>query len=113
MYWNIGNVSDQTKLQTQNIFQNMDQDKVSQMYSQLRQESLATGSLPITIRHMESVIRMTEAHARMQLRSYVNDDDVNLAIRMMVESFVETQKYSVMRSMRNVCIHSNKYYKHL
>lgn len=82
----------------------MDQDKVSQMYSQLRQESLATGSLPITIRHMESVIRMTEAHARMQLRSYVNDDDVNMAIRMMVESFVETQKYSVMRSMRNVCI---------
>ncbi|XP_077293926.1 DNA replication licensing factor Mcm2 [Arctopsyche grandis] len=80
---------------------NMDQDKVAQMYSQLRQESLATGSLPITIRHMESVIRMTEAHARMQLRSSVSDDDVNMAIRMMVESFVETQKYSVMRSMRN------------
>lgn len=84
--------------------QNMDQDKVAQMYSQLRQESLATGSLPITIRHMESVIRMTEAHARMQLRSSVSDDDVNMAIRMMVESFVETQKYSVMRSMRNVSI---------
>lgn len=32
----------------------MDQDKVAKMYSQLRQESLATGSLPITVRHIES-----------------------------------------------------------
>ncbi|XP_069685612.1 DNA replication licensing factor Mcm2 [Periplaneta americana] len=81
--------------------QRMDQDKVAKMYSQLRQESLATGSLPITVRHIESMIRMAEAHARMHLRDYVQEDDVNMAIRMMLESFVETQKYSVMKSMRN------------
>lgn len=40
--------------------QNMDQDKIAKMYSQLRQESIATGSLPITVRHIESVIRMSE-----------------------------------------------------
>ncbi|CAH1102373.1 unnamed protein product [Psylliodes chrysocephalus] len=82
--------------------QNMDQDKVANIYSQLRQESLATGSLPITVRHVESIIRMSEAHARMHLREYVQEDDVNLAVRMMLESFVETQKYSVMKSMRQV-----------
>ncbi|RZF34923.1 hypothetical protein LSTR_LSTR011417 [Laodelphax striatellus] len=80
---------------------NMDQDKVAKMYSQLRQESLATGSLPITVRHIESIIRMAEAHARMHLRAYVQDVDVNMAIRMMLESFVDTQKYSVMKSMRD------------
>ncbi|KAL1488417.1 hypothetical protein ABEB36_014890 [Hypothenemus hampei] len=80
--------------------QNMDQDKVAKIYTQLRQESLATGSLPITVRHIESIIRMSEAHARMHLREYVQDDDVNMAVRMMLESFVETQKYSVMKSMR-------------
>ncbi|KPJ18533.1 DNA replication licensing factor Mcm2 [Papilio machaon] len=80
--------------------QNMDQDKVAKMYSQLRQESLATGSLPITVRHIESVIRMSEAHARMHLRPQVNEEDVNMAIRTMLESFVDTQKYSVMRAMR-------------
>ncbi|OWR41481.1 DNA replication licensing factor Mcm2 like protein [Danaus plexippus plexippus] len=79
---------------------NMDQDKVAKMYSQLRQESLATGSLPITVRHIESVIRMSEAHARMHLRAAVNEQDVNIAIRTMLESFVATQKYSVMRAMR-------------
>lgn len=84
--------------------QNMDKDKIAKMYSQLRQESLATGSLPITARHIESMIRMTEAHAKMHLREYVQEDDVNMAIRMMLESFVETQKYSVMKSMRAVSV---------
>lgn len=82
--------------------QNMDQDKVANIYSQLRQESLATGSLPITVRHIESIIRMAEANAKIHLRDYVQDDDVNMAIRMMLESFVETQKYSVMKSMKQV-----------
>ncbi|XP_056644504.1 DNA replication licensing factor Mcm2 [Diorhabda sublineata] len=80
--------------------QNIDQDKIANIYCQLRQESLATGSLPITVRHIESIIRMSEAHAKMHLRDYVHEDDVNMAVRMMLESFVETQKYSVMKSMR-------------
>lgn len=79
---------------------NMDQDKVAKLYSQLRQESLLTGSLPITVRHIESIIRMSEASAKMHLRDHVREDDVNLAIRMALDSFVDTQKYSVMKSMR-------------
>lgn len=78
----------------------MDQDKVAKMYSELRRESMATGSIPITVRHIESMIRMAESHARMHLRDYVNEDDVNMAIRIMLESFISTQKFSVMRSMR-------------
>lgn len=62
----------------------------------------ATGSIPITVRHIESMIRMSEAHARMHLREYVNDDDVNMAVRIMLESFIATQKFSIMRGMRKV-----------
>jgi DNA replication licensing factor MCM2 len=79
---------------------NMDQDKIAKMYSQLRQESLATGSLPITVRHIESVIRMAEAHARIHLRDSVQDVDVNMAIRMMLESFIDAQKFSVTKKMK-------------
>ncbi|XP_015436900.1 PREDICTED: DNA replication licensing factor Mcm2 isoform X2 [Dufourea novaeangliae] len=79
---------------------NIDQDKVAKLYSQLRQESLATGSLPITVRHIESIIRMAEASAKIHLRDHVQENDINLAIRMMLDSFVDTQKYSVMKSMR-------------
>jgi len=45
---------------------------------------------------------MSEAHARMHLRDYVNEDDVNMAIRIMLESFISTQKFSIMKTMRKV-----------
>lgn len=51
------------------------------------------------------MIRMAEAHAKMHLREVVSDDDVNMAIRMMLESFIETQKYSVVRVMKKVSVH--------
>ncbi|GIY51642.1 DNA replication licensing factor mcm2 [Caerostris darwini] len=78
----------------------MDQDKVAKLYSELRRESLATGSVPVTVRHIESMIRMAEAHARMHLRDFVHEDDVNMAIRVMLESFIDTQKFSVMKTMK-------------
>merc|ERR1711953_581056 len=78
----------------------MDQEKVAKMYSELRRESMATGSIPITVRHIESMIRMAEAHAKMHLREFVSEDDVNMAMRVMLESFIDTQKYSVMKAMK-------------
>lgn len=50
------------------------------------------------------MIRMAEGHAKMHLREYVTEDDVNMAIRVMLESFIDTQKFSVMRNMRKVCL---------
>ena len=73
--------------------------------------SQMTGSIPITVRHIESVIRMSEAHARMHLRDYVNEDDVNMALRIMLESFISTQKFSIMRGMRKVCNVSDNFCK--
>lgn len=32
------------------------------------------------VRHLESMIRMAEAHARMHLRDYVSEDDINVSI---------------------------------
>ena len=37
-------------------------------------------------------MRMSEAHARMHLRDHVRDDDVDMAIRMTLESFIQAQK---------------------
>lgn len=70
----------------------------------------ATGSVPITVRHIESMIRMAEAHARLHLRESVNQDDVNIAIRVMLESFISTQKFSIMKAMNKVrmCMHEQR-----
>ena len=48
------------------------------------------GGIPIAVRHIESVIRMSEAHAKIHLRDYVRTDDIDFAIKMMVESFLQS-----------------------
>ncbi|KAJ1658912.1 MCM DNA helicase complex subunit [Dispira simplex] len=78
----------------------IDQDKIAQLYSELRRESLNHGSIPITVRHIESMVHMFEAHARMHLRDYVRADDINVAIGAMLESFIGAQKLSLTKSLR-------------
>jgi DNA replication licensing factor MCM2 len=46
------------------------------------------------------MIRIAEAHAKIHLREYVNDDDISMSIRIVLESFISTQKFSVRRQMR-------------
>jgi len=77
-----------------------DQEKIASLYVQLRKESAASGGVPIAVRHVESIMRMAEAHAKMHLREYVRDDDMDASIHMMLESFLAAQKFSVRRSLR-------------
>ena len=80
----------------------LDQDKLARLYADLRRESLATGSFPITVRHLESMIRMSEASAKMNLREYVRADDIDLAIQVTVGSFVSAQKMSIKKTLERV-----------
>ncbi|KAL9189590.1 hypothetical protein ACHAXT_009265 [Thalassiosira profunda] len=77
-----------------------DQEKIASLYVQLRKESASSGGVPIAVRHIESIMRMAEAHAKMHLRDYVRDDDMDASIKMMLESFISAQKFSVRRSLR-------------
>jgi DNA replication licensing factor MCM2 len=81
-----------------------DTEKLSRLYADLRRESQATGSFPITVRHLESMIRMAEASAKMALREYVRPDDVNLAIAVAIGSFVSAQKMSIKKTLERVSI---------
>jgi DNA replication licensing factor MCM2 len=42
---------------------------------------------------------MAEANAKMHLRDYVRSDDIDLAIEMLLESFLQSQKFSVARQL--------------
>ena len=75
----------------------IDKDKVTNFYADIRAQSVAVGGIPIAVRHIESVIRMSEAHARIHLRDYVRADDIDFAIDMMLESFLQSQKVTVSR----------------
>ena len=79
---------------------NMDKEKISSLYIDLRKESLSSGGLPIALRHLESIVRLAEANARLHLREHVREDDINQAIAVMLESFFASQKYSLMKQLR-------------
>ncbi|XP_039000346.1 DNA replication licensing factor MCM2-like [Hibiscus syriacus] len=61
-------------------FHEKDMAKLTKFYVDLRKESYHGQGVPIAVRHIESMIRMSEAHARMHLRQHVTED-VDMAIR--------------------------------
>ena len=78
----------------------INKDKVATLYGELRRESEVSNGIPIAVRHIESMMRISEAHARMHLRSVVSEADVDMAIRVMLESFIHAQKFAVMKALR-------------
>lgn len=48
------------------------------------------------------MIRMSEAHARMHLRQHVTQEDVDMAIRVLLDSFISTQKFGVQKALQKV-----------
>ena len=50
--------------------------------------------------HLSILSRMAEANAKMHLRQFATEDDINMAIRVTLEAFVSTQKHSVTKSMK-------------
>ncbi|KAM0896190.1 hypothetical protein ACQ4PT_023343 [Festuca glaucescens] len=77
-----------------------DLDKISHVYAELRRESSHGQGVPIAVRHIESIIRMSEAHAKMHMRSYVSQEDVDMAIRVLLDSFISTQKFGVQKALQ-------------
>ncbi|OHT08113.1 DNA replication licensing factor Mcm2 [Tritrichomonas foetus] len=77
----------------------VDNKKIESLYNELRRESETSGGNKIAVRHLESIIRLSEAHARMHLRSNVIEPDINFAISVVLKSFVSTQKYANKRTL--------------
>lgn len=76
----------------------IDRDKISRLYADLRKE--AEGSMPITARHIESIVRIAEALARIKLSDSVTNEEIDLAIKITLDSFISAQKYSHSKALR-------------
>ncbi|XP_055462059.1 DNA helicase MCM8 isoform X1 [Psammomys obesus] len=59
-------------------------------YLELRKQSQRTGSSPITTRQLESLIRLTEARARLELREEATKEDAEDIIEIMKHSMLGT-----------------------
>jgi len=78
----------------------VNKEKISKFYADLRQKSMEGGGIPIAVRHIESILRMSEARAKLHLRERVLDEDVDVAIRILLESFIESQKFAVKKRLQ-------------
>jgi len=78
----------------------VDMEKVANFYKDLRTEAFRSGGAPMTARHVDSLMRIAEANARMELRQHVTNKDVDNAIGVMLESFIQSQKHQVAEELR-------------
>ena len=51
--------------------------------------------MQIAVRHLESVIRIAESYAKMRLSPVVSSQDVDRAINLMLESYLQSQKHGL------------------
>eukprot|EP01039_Chlorochromonas_danica_P003922 gene3925-4286_t len=75
------------------VLHDVDSEKIALLYAELRTQSERTGGVPIAVRHLESIVRMAEAHARMHLRDHVRRDDVDMAIKITKDHSKVTEVY--------------------
>ncbi|KAF3672955.1 Aluminum-activated malate transporter 8 [Capsicum annuum] len=47
------------------------------------------------VRHIESMIRMSEAHPRMHLRQHITQEDVDMAIHVLLDSFIKALQTAI------------------
>ncbi|KAI5170889.1 DNA replication licensing factor MCM2 [Pancytospora epiphaga] len=81
------------------VISHVDAKKISQLYSDLRKESLSSG-VPITVRHVEAIMRIGEAFAKLRLSNTVSKRDVDDAISLTLGSFLSSQKISVFKQLK-------------
>merc|ERR1712137_861234 len=78
----------------------IDKDKLANFYKDIRAEAFRSGGAPMTARHIESIIRLAEASAKIELRQHVQSKDLDFAISIMLESFIQSQKHQVAEELR-------------
>mmetsp|Transcript_55785 Transcript_55785/g.141207 ORF Transcript_55785/g.141207 Transcript_55785/m.141207 type:complete len:404 (-) Transcript_55785:187-1398(-) len=87
----------------QNVFPkvgDIDKEKLANFYRDLRAESFRNGGQAMTARQIDSIVRLAEANARLELRQHVLAKDLDNAISVVLESFIQSQKHQVAEELR-------------
>ena len=74
--------------------------KLQNFYGDLRSKSSQFDGINIVTRHLESLIRMSQASARMHMRNIVQDQDLDIAIGIMLTTFIQTQKHNTQKQLK-------------
>ena len=63
--------------------------KLQKLYLTMRSQAKLGNSIPVTTRHLESLIRLSQARARMELRDIVTGEDAQDVIDLLHESLLD------------------------
>lgn len=81
------------------VLSTVDVQKISHLYADLRKESVSSG-IPITVRHIEAIVRVSEAFAKLRLSNMVTKSDIDRAISLTLDSFLNSQRYSLSKQLK-------------
>ncbi|KAM0681348.1 MCM DNA helicase complex subunit [Glugoides intestinalis] len=81
------------------VLSTVDVQKISHLYADLRKESVSSG-IPITVRHIEAIVRVSEAFAKLRLSNTVAKVDIDRAISLTLDSFLNSQRYSLSKQLK-------------
>jgi DNA helicase MCM8 len=62
---------------------------LQKLYLTMRSQSSLGESIPVTTRHLESLIRLSQARARVELRDEVTEEDANDVVFLLQESLLD------------------------
>jgi DNA helicase MCM8 len=62
---------------------------LQKLYLSMRSQSSLGNSIPVTTRHLESLIRLSQARARLELRDEVTEADANDVVLLLQESLLD------------------------
>ena len=62
---------------------------LQKLYLTMRSQSSLGDSIPVTTRHLESLIRLAQARARAELRNEVTEEDANDVVLLLQESLLD------------------------
>ena len=69
------------------------------MYAQMREKALNADqnkvSVPITVRTLETIIRLATAHAKMRLSKKVEEDDIDVAAKLLNSTIFQEDTFAI------------------
>jgi len=78
----------------------VEKEKIASFYSGIRQLCEGRGGLKMTVRHIEAMLRMSQAFARLKLKNVVEKEDIDHSISIMLNCFCQSQKLSLAEELR-------------
>jgi DNA helicase MCM8 len=63
---------------------------LQKLYLTMRAEASTGQSIPVTTRHLESLVRLAQARAKLELREHVTAEDAHDVVQMLQESLLDT-----------------------